>query len=87
MTKKRISKSTKLNKYLRDRRVELALTQKEVADTMGLESPQYISNFERDLNAPSLEFLRKLMKLYKIPKTTIIEILIEDRQQYLKKVL
>lgn len=56
---------------LREARKKAKLTQKDVAEKVGL-SPQAISNFERGTNRVSNDILRKLCELYNISADTIL---------------
>ena len=66
--------SRPLNKYekaickkLADRRREVGLSQRAVADDLGYTTPQLVSNWERYLIMPPFEKMRKLSKMYKMP--------------------
>ncbi|MCB0394586.1 MAG: helix-turn-helix transcriptional regulator [Bdellovibrionales bacterium] len=67
-----------LGTYLKNKRENAGLSQKDVADHLGLSSPQYISNFERGVCGPSLETVKELCSIYKINKREIVDIMIED---------
>lgn len=67
-----------LNAYLMEKRLEAKLTQGEVAYRLGLSSPQYISNIERNLCKPSLETVNQLIGMYKLDKKHVIDLLITD---------
>ena len=60
-----------ISKKIRDARVELRLTQKELADKSGL-SMNYISRIERADVSPTLETLEKLIKALKIKSSDIL---------------
>lgn len=57
-----------LNTYLKERRMELGLTQKQVSDALGFSSSQMISNYERGLCMVPLASMRKLCKLLEIDR-------------------
>lgn len=56
-------KTESVGRYLKDCREARGLTQKEVAQALGLTSAQYISNCERGLCLPSLPMLVKLKSI------------------------
>ncbi len=58
---------TQLASFLKEKRIEIGLTQSEVASTLGYSSPQFISNWERGLANPPVFILRNLTKIYKVP--------------------
>ncbi|MCM2281315.1 MAG: helix-turn-helix domain-containing protein [Bdellovibrionaceae bacterium] len=70
-----------LSAFLRDKRIELNMTQLQASRALGHSSPQYISNFERGLCEPSLETAMKLCELYGIPRKQLYEIMVELYQQ------
>lgn len=47
-------------------REKAGLSQSEVAEAMGYESGQFISNWERGISHPPIKDIRKLAKIYKI---------------------
>lgn len=66
------SKSIKhIAKRIRDRRMDLRLTQKELADKSGL-STNYISRIERSDVSPSVDTLEKLTKALKIKSSELL---------------
>ncbi len=76
-----------LGNYLKRRRIEIGMTQSEVASNLGYSSPQFISNFERGLCAPPLKNLKTLVNLYKIPKEEIISLMMKEQELILRKAL
>lgn len=55
-----------VGEYLQKARQKCGLSQREVADTLGYSSAQFISNFERGIAVPPLKKLRVLVKMYKL---------------------
>ena len=53
-----------IGKYLKKQRDKADVTQQLVADRAGLTSAQYVSNIERGISPPSVEFLRIAIELY-----------------------
>jgi transcriptional regulator with XRE-family HTH domain len=49
-----------LGKFLKAHRVELGLSQWDVAKGLGYETAQYVSNWERGVSTPPLKTVRKL---------------------------
>lgn len=72
-----------LNRYLKNRRKELGLSQADVSKELGYSSPQFVSNWERGLVSPPLSSLPKLMVLLKIPRETLIELVLADTRNEL----
>jgi transcriptional regulator with XRE-family HTH domain len=76
-----------LGRYLKQKRKASGLTQWEVAKELGYTSPQFISNFERGLCAPSFDTLPRLIKMYRIPQNEILELLLKQQEEYLREKL
>lgn len=76
-----------LGNYLKQKRKASGLTQWEVAKELGYTSPQFISNFERGLCAPSFDTLPLLIKMYRIPQNEILELLLKQQEEYLREKL
>ena len=49
----------------------------DVADQLGYQSAQYVSNWERGLTTPPGRTLRKLADLYQIPAEQLYEVILE----------
>lgn len=52
---------------LREIRKERGLTQKQVAELLGLDCENRLSRWEQGLSAPSLKNLLRLANIYKMP--------------------
>lgn len=73
--------------YLKEKRISADFTQKEVADRIGYSSAQYISNFERGIALPPLNKLKIMVKLYRMPKAEVIQMVIEAKVKILNMAL
>lgn len=73
--------------YLREKRKGVDLTQREVADKLGYSSAQFVSNFERGLSLPPLSKLKLMFRLYKVPKSEAVQVVIEAKTKFLNKYL
>jgi len=51
---------------LKENRLKCGLTQKEVAQKLGVNSQERISHWEKGRNVPNISSLVKLCKLYKV---------------------
>ncbi|MBY0315545.1 MAG: helix-turn-helix domain-containing protein [Bdellovibrionales bacterium] len=85
------SSSEKLNKslarLLRQSREQQYLTQRQVSDRLGLLSPQFISNIERGVCAPSPKILKRLIVIYKLDRSEVSSILLEMSRFKIQKIL
>lgn len=62
------------------------LTQREVSDALGYSTPQFISNVERGRCRFPIQQLPKIQRLYRISVNQMIEIVLSEERQLLKKV-
>lgn len=69
-------------KTLKEIRKEKGMTQKQVAEKMGVNSAQYISEIERNIHIPSFKFICKLANLYECTPVKIVESLTRDGWGY-----
>ena len=76
-----------LGSYLKDKRIDVGLTQSEVAHKLGYSTPQFISNFERGLCSPPLKNLKVLVKLYKLPIDEVMGLILQEQETILRKAL
>lgn len=54
--------------YLKEKRINNGLSQKQVSRHLGFSTPQFVSVLERGRAAPPLVVVTKLMSLYKIDR-------------------
>jgi transcriptional regulator with XRE-family HTH domain len=62
------------------------LTQREVSDALGYSTPQFISNVERGRCRFPVQKLPKIQKLYRLSVNQMIELVLTEERQLLKKV-
>jgi transcriptional regulator with XRE-family HTH domain len=74
-------------RYLAGRRVAAGFTQRRVAATLGYSSAQFISNFERGIAVPPLKKLKVLLKLYKMPMATVLDLILDCERTRIAAVL
>lgn len=73
-----MAKATQFPMYLRKKRELAGLSQKQVAESLGYTTPQFISNWERGLSTPPIKALKKLADMYSIPKEEIFDLLLQE---------
>lgn len=76
----------KLGQFLKKKRIEAGLSQKEVADKLKYSSSQFISNFERGLCAPPVKAMRVLILLYKMDSAEFTEYVLSLQEVHLRTV-
>lgn len=76
-----------LGEYLQEMRVRANLTQKEVSDSLGYSSAQFISNFERGISSPPLKKLRQLIAMYRMPVDKVMALILEGESEFLRTAL
>ena len=67
-----------LNRFIRERRLALGLSQKHIANKLGYSSAQFISNWERGLSRPPVTALRKVALILNIEADEIFNIFLSD---------
>jgi transcriptional regulator with XRE-family HTH domain len=72
-----MSKHSIAGEFLKNARLRAGLSQRDVADHLKYQSPQYVSNWERGLTTPPGRTLRKLADLYQIPAEELYEVILE----------
>ncbi|MEO0337510.1 MAG: helix-turn-helix transcriptional regulator [Pseudomonadota bacterium] len=70
--------SQSLPAYLKQARLRKGLRQKDVANLLGYESPQFISNWERGVSTPPLKLLSCLSHIYGLSRVDLEAKFIED---------
>jgi len=76
-----------LGTYLREKRIAADLTQGQIAETLGLESPQFISNIERGKCAIPMHIMRQLIKEYRLDRGEFFDFISEVHLNYFKRSL
>lgn len=76
-----------LGNFLKTKRITNGFTQAEVAEKLNYASPQFISNFERGLCSPPLKNLKILVELYEIAVEEILELMLKEQEEILRKAL
>lgn len=66
-----------LAKFLKEKRVQSGLSQKDVAEKLGYSTSQFISNWERGISHPPMNTLRSLSELYKINPEDMFQVLLK----------
>lgn len=75
MTNKRIDV---LAKFLKEKRLAVGLSQRDVADKLGYSTPQFISNWERGVSIPPISVLKKLGEFYKVSSEELFNIILKS---------
>lgn len=76
-----------LEQFLKQRRVELGITQAQMAKHFGHSSPQYCSNYERGKCTLAPAQFRLVSRVLKVPLEDLIEMRGEDVKASLRKKL
>lgn len=76
-----------LGSYLSEMRERASLTQREVSLELGYSSAQFISNFERGISSPPLAKLKILVRLYKMPVSKVMDLVLEGQREVLHEAL
>ena len=77
--------STAFGEYLRKVREAAGYSQSELAQALGMSSPQMVSNWERGICGPSFSNLMVIAKLCKIGKTNLLKKVLDAQKDLFKK--
>jgi transcriptional regulator with XRE-family HTH domain len=67
-----------LGSYLREQRIASGFMQIEIAKILNYTSSQFVSNWERGQSAPPNKDLQRLIKLLKLNRETLVELMVAD---------
>lgn len=87
--KKAIGKAafSRIGDYFKDRRVNAGLTQADVAQALGLSTGQFISNWERGVSMPPMDYLPRLVKLYRMNRSELVQLYTTEQERFIKEIL
>jgi transcriptional regulator with XRE-family HTH domain len=69
---------TNLGKFLKKKRSEKKLTQKDLALALGGMNSQFVSNWERGLCAPPSHSVEDLIQILKINRQALVNVMLAD---------
>lgn len=72
------SNAGKFATFLKRKRVDAKMSQKEVAETLGYSTPQFISNWERGLSSPPMKALKTLADLYRVRGEELYDLMVQN---------
>ena len=78
-----VSKQGFFQRFLIEKRLNAGFSQKELAETLGWTSGQYVSNIERGLSAFPEDKMKRLSKVLKVPLPKLIRIMSRDYESAL----
>jgi len=67
-----------LGKFLRQKRIQGGYTQGQLAEAIEVNLSQFVSNWERGLCAPPAYSIPALVKVLKIDRRELIEVMVKD---------
>lgn len=70
-----------LGNYLKKRRVDVGLTQKELANKIGDLNSQFVSNWERGLCAPPGHSFQKIIEILKVDRNELVDVMLIDSRR------
>lgn len=79
--------SKRIATYLKEKRVSSGLSQARVGELLGYSSPQFVSNWERGKCSPPTKSLNKLIKIYDIDAEEFIQLVLDEEEGALRKLL
>lgn len=66
-----------LANFLKSKRIEAGITQRDVAAKLGYTTPQFISNWERGLSSPPIPILRKISEMYGVSEDDLFQVVLK----------
>lgn len=82
-----MTKNTRINgSQWKNLREKAGLTQREVSDTLGYSTPQFISNVERGRCRFPVQKLPKIKKLYRLSTEQVLDLFLTEEKAGLLKV-
>lgn len=76
-----------LGRFIKKRRLELNISQREITDLFGWGSPQYLSNIERGISNLPIACAKKVAKKLKVSPKTFREFYLNDYTKKLDRYL
>lgn len=77
----------RVGEYLRKKRLKANISQQRVSEEMKLTTAQYVSNIERGISPPSIDFLKLAIILYKLDFKEVAFFLSKEYHNYLLREL
>ena len=77
----------KLGAFLKDRRVDVGLSQKSAAAKLRLKGAQFVSNIERGVCSTPLYLLREMVVLYRIRESDLLPMIAAMQHELLQSKL
>lgn len=74
----------KIGSIVRDYRTKAGLTQMELAEKLGYDSPQFVSLFERGFSKVPVDTLGQLISILGIPEKVVLGLLLSDYESEIK---
>lgn len=76
---------TRTNMLLQEARLKKGISQKELGVKLGYKSPQFVSNWERNLCPPPKDQFKDLIKILKINKDELFDAYVCDFEDHIDK--
>ena len=83
----RRKRTNRFGQFVLKRRNELGLTQREIADALGLEAKEFVGLIEKGQRRPNYERLPKLAQILNTSVVTLFQLIIWDTYPYLAEVI
>lgn len=71
-------RDNRLAQFLKEKRTDAGLSQKDVATKLGYSTSQFISNWERGISQPPINTLKFLAKLYHVNSEEMFQVLLAN---------
>ena len=71
----------KCSVVLKKARINLSMTQRQLADLMGYKSAQFISNIERGISQPPIKEISRMCEFLEIDPIEILDLLLDKKRE------
>ena len=75
----------KICKFLKKKRLDVNISQKELSQKLGYESPQIISNYERGVCLPPISSFKPLLKTLGIEQGEFIQLYLNEFERSIQR--
>ncbi|WP_413557103.1 helix-turn-helix domain-containing protein [Bdellovibrio sp. HCB209] len=72
-----MGKAITLGDFLKSAREAAGLSQGDVSTKLGYSTPQFISNWERNVSNPPIDTLKKIGNMYKVDPEELFEVVLK----------
>ncbi len=73
-----MEKNNSLAAFLKQKRTEVGLSQKDVSVKLGYSTAQFVSNWERGVSNPPISSMKKISKVYNVSPEDLFQVALDS---------